>query len=139
MSAAVLTPRVRILVLCEDVIENEMEEGVFTLVGVRQHLGDGVYPLRASLSLFLVLASPREGTYQGNVVIVRVQNDKSLRYAKFQVDFDEDHQVLPLHLDLGWCEFPEPGLYMVQVWFSPGLEHDVLKAELPFDLLDNEE
>jgi hypothetical protein len=139
MSAAALTPRVRILVLCDEVIESETEQGVFTLVGVRQQLVGSPFPLPASLSLFLVLSSPRQGTYQGNVVIVRVQTDKALRYSKFEVEFDEDHQVVPLYLDLGLCEFPEPGLYMVQLWFSPAQGQDVLKAELPFDVLENEE
>jgi hypothetical protein len=139
MSAAALTPRVRVLVLCDEVIESEIEEAVFTLVGVRQQLVGDSYPLTASLSLFLVLSSPRKGAYQGNVVIVRVQTDKSLRYSKFEVEFDEDHQVQPLYLDLGECEFPEAGQYVIQVWFSPGQGQDVLKAEHPFDLFEYEE
>jgi hypothetical protein len=139
MSAAALTPRVRILVLCDEVLESETEQEVFTLVGVRQHLGGGPLPVNASLSLFLVLSSPRKGRYRGNVVIVRVATDKTLRYSNFQVAFDEDNQVVPCVVDLGWCEFREAGLYAVQVWFSPREGQDVLKAELTFEVLENEE
>jgi hypothetical protein len=121
------------------VIESETESGVFTLVGARQQLVGGAFPLRWSLSVFLVLSCPRKGAYQGNVVIVQAQTDKSLRYLKFQVEFNENHQVLPLAMDLGECEFPEPGLHLVQLWFSPRQGPDVLKAELSFAVLDNEE
>jgi hypothetical protein len=139
MSAAALTPRVRLLVLCDEVVESEIEQGVFTLEGVRQQLGGGPFPLRAPMSLFLVLFSARKGVYRGNVVIVHIRTDKSLRYLKFQVEFDEDHQDLPLCINLGWCEFSEAGPYAVQVWFSPGEGQDVLKGELPFHLLEHEE
>ena len=134
MSAAALTPRVRILVLCDEVFESEIEQGVFTLEGVRQHLTGGPFPWRAPLSLFLVLFSARKGVYRGNAVIARVSTDKCLRYSKFQVEFDEDNQVLPLCVNLGWCEFPGAGLYTVQVWFYQEQGMDVLKGELPFSV-----
>lgn len=38
MTAAALTPRVRILVVCDEVTPSEIEDGVFTLAGVRQRL-----------------------------------------------------------------------------------------------------
>jgi hypothetical protein len=121
------------------VIERETEPGVFTLVGVRQQLGGRPFPRQTPLNLFLVLFSPRNGIYRGNVVIVQVKTDRTIRYSKFQAEFDADYQALPLNVDLGLCEFPEPGLYAVQVWFSPAEGQDVLKAELPFDLLEHEE
>jgi hypothetical protein len=139
MSAAALTPRVRILVLCDEVVESETEEGVFTLEGVRQQLVGDAFPLRASLNLFVVLFSARTGNYRGNVVVVNARTDKAIRYLKFQVGFDSDSQIVPMAMDLGSCAFPEPGPYMIQVWFSPGEGQDVLKAELPFNVFQTEE
>lgn len=89
MSAAALTPRVRLLVLCDEVIESETEQGVFTLEGVRQHLEGGPFPLRVALNLFLVLFSARKGKYRGSAMVVQVNTDRSIRYSKFQVEFDE--------------------------------------------------
>jgi len=139
MSAAALTPRVRVLVICDEAVASDVESGVFTLEGVRQHLSGGPFPWRAPLTLFLVLSSPRKGTYTGNVVVVDDETDRTVRYANFRAAFEEDNEVLPLCVDLGECEFPRAGSYSVQVWFSPPKGRDVLKAEQPLYVFDNAE
>ena len=62
MAVASLTPRVRTIVICDDVSASPTEEGVFTLEGVHQHLEAGSFPCRVSLNLFLLLSSPRKGS-----------------------------------------------------------------------------
>lgn len=139
MDLAALTPRVRILVVCDDVLTSETEAGVFNLEGVRQHLTVRSVPIAAPLNLFLLLSNPRHGTYEGKVLVVHDGTDRTVRYVRFAVAFQEDNEVLPLWLDLGVCEFPEPGSYTFQVWFSSPQGGDALKGELPFHIVQDEE
>jgi hypothetical protein len=44
MAVAAVTPRVRTIVICDDVATSPTEEGVFTLEGVRQHLEAASFP-----------------------------------------------------------------------------------------------
>lgn len=138
MSDASLTPRVRSLLLCNDVIASDVENGVFTLEGVRQQVTADSFPWSVNLNLFLVLSNTRKGAYPGRVVIVHDRTNKSTRYIKFRADFREDNEILPLYVALGWCPFPEAGQYTVQVYFTPRAGSDVLKGELPL-AVSNEE
>jgi hypothetical protein len=83
MAVAAVTPRVRAIVICDDVTASLTEEGVFTLEGVRQHLEAASFPWRAVLSVFLLLSSPRKGNYAGKILIVNERNDRPIRYVKF--------------------------------------------------------
>src|SRR5258707_8650768 len=63
-------------------------------------------------------ASARPGKYRGNAVLVGVETDKSLRYTKFQIEFDDDDQVVPLYMrHLGPSGKTEP---VVSVCREPG-------------------
>jgi len=139
MSAAALTPRVRIMVLCDEVLPSETEAGVFTLEGVRQQFQADFFPWPAQVSLFLLLFSPRRGTYQGKALVVDDEEERVIRYVKFSASFPDDHQFLPLVVDLGSCQFPEPGQYLFQIWFEQSAGGDVQKGELPFYILAKEE
>jgi hypothetical protein len=61
MAVAAVTPRVRTIVVCDDVSASLTEDGVFTLEGVRLHLEAASFPWHAALKLFLLLSSPRKG------------------------------------------------------------------------------
>jgi hypothetical protein len=139
MPAAALTPRVRILGVCDEVIASDTEAGVFTLEGVRQHLLAVSFPWPARLGLFLLLSSARKGTYPGKVLVVNDSTDRVIRYVKFEARFEENNELLPLGLDLDDCEFPEPGPYTFQVWFTARDGQEVVKGEQPFHALLNEE
>jgi hypothetical protein len=139
MSAAALTPRVRIMASCDEVAASETEEGVFTLEGVRQHLSAESFPARAPLMLFLLLSSARAGEYEGKIMVIHDRTDKTIRYIKFSARFSEGNALLPLSLDIGECRFPEPGSYTFQVWFSSRAGEDALKGEQPFTVRTNEE
>jgi hypothetical protein len=89
-------PRVRTVVICDEVSASPTEDGVFTLEGVRQHLGAVTFPWHASVSLFLLLSSPRKGRYSGKILVVNERTDKAIRYVKFLATFDEDNELLPL-------------------------------------------
>ena len=108
MAVAAVTPRVRTIVICDDISPSFTETGVFTLEGVRLYLEASTFPYRAALNLFLLLSSPRKGKYSGKILVVNDRNDKPIRYVKFLATFDEDNELLPLYVEIGNCVFPEP-------------------------------
>ena len=74
MAVTAVTPRVRTIVICDEVVASLTEEGVFTLEGVRQHLVAASFPWRAAFSVFLLLSSPRKGEYAGKILVVHERN-----------------------------------------------------------------
>ncbi len=138
MAVAVVTPRVRTIVICDDVSPSPIEDGVFTLAGVRQHLKAAAFPWRASLSLFLLLSSARKGRYSGKILIVNERSDKPIRYVKFFATFEEDNELLPLYVEVGNCVFPEAGQYNFEIYFS-ARTGEALKGEHPFTVHADEE
>jgi hypothetical protein len=138
MAVAAVTPRVRTIVICDDAVTSQTEEGVFTLEGVRQHLEAGAFPWRAELSVFLVLSSPRKGNYAGKILVVNERNDRTIRYVKFVAVFPEENELLPLYVDIADCVFPEGGRYNFAVSFS-ARGGEALKGEYPFTVFAHEE
>jgi hypothetical protein len=138
MAVAAVTPRVRTIVICDDVVASPAEEGVFTLEGVRQHLTAASFPSPAALSVFLLLSSPRKGKYPGKVLVVNERTDRTIRYVKFVATFPEENELLPLAIALGDCVFPEAGPYSFQVYFS-ARGGEALKGEQPFTVFAHEE
>ncbi len=115
--------------------------GVYTLEGVRQQLQADYFPCTAELDLFMVLSSPRKGTYKGRILLVDSTGieEKGIRYWKFPATFEEDNEILPLFVTLENCTFRQSGQYLFQVWFAARRGLDVQKAEQPFYVLRNEE
>src|SRR6266704_530031 len=71
VAAAVLTPRVPLMPVCDRARESNSETGVYHLRGVRQRIVTQVFPFVASrLWLFLVLSSHRSGTYPGTIRVL---------------------------------------------------------------------
>jgi hypothetical protein len=139
MAVAAVLPRVRTIVICDDVTPSPIEENVFTLEGVRQHLVVRSFPWRASLSVFLLLSSPRKGKYPGAVRVVNQRTNKAIRVAEFRASFDEDNRLLPLYVEVSGCIFPEAGWYDFQIYLSTRNGSESLKGEHPFALLADEE
>jgi hypothetical protein len=139
MAAAALTPRVRTIVICDDVVASSTEAGVFTLEGVRQHLEAESFPWRATLNVFLLLSSPRKGRYAGKILLVNERNDRPIRYVKFVGAFQEDNDLLPLYVGVGDCVSPEAGPYSFAVYFSARGGGEALKGEHPFTVYSREE
>jgi len=139
MAMAAVTPRVRTIVICDDVSPSLAETGVFTLEGVRLNLDASTFPYRAALNLYLLLSSPRKGRYSGKILVVNERNNKPIRYVKFLATFDEDNELLPLYVEIGNCVFPEPGQYGFEVYFSARDGGDALKGEHPFTVFSQQE
>jgi hypothetical protein len=115
------------------------EDGVFTLEGVRHHLQVASFPWKASLNLFMLLSSPRTGTYSGKILVVNQQTEKAIRYVKFLARFNEKNHVLPLYVEVGDCVFPEPGQYSFEIYFSVRDDGEALKGEHPFVVFAEED
>jgi len=133
MAAAALTPRVRLATVCDGVRESRTEPGVYHLRGVRQRIVAPAFPFApAGLWLFLVLSSPRPGTYPGSVRVIDEATDKAVFFAHLAPDprFEAGADTLAAAARVR-CMFPHPGRYTVQVWFFHAQEGDVLKAEVP--------
>jgi hypothetical protein len=134
MAAAVLTPRVRLMTVCERVRESNTEAGVYHLRGVRQRIVAPVFPFVAfRLWVFLVLSSHRPGTYPAYIRVLDDGTDKAIFFAHVahHPRFKDTNQTLAAVARLK-CSFPHAGRYAVQFWFYQEQGSDVLKAELPF-------
>jgi len=139
MAVAAVTPRVRTIVICDDVSASLIEEGVFNLEGVRSHLAALSFPCRSALSLFLLLSSARKGEYSGKILIVNERTDKAIRFVKFAATFEHDNELLPLYVGIGDCVFREAGQYNFQIYFAARGGGEALKGEHPFNVLSYEE
>jgi hypothetical protein len=132
MAAAAVTPRVRTIVICDEVTPSSIEAGVFTLEGVRQHVEAAALPWRGSLSVFLLLSSPRKGKHEGKVLVVNERTDRTVRYVKFMAPFANDYELIALSVEIDDCLFPETGAYTFEVYLSARTGGEALKGEHPF-------
>jgi hypothetical protein len=139
MAAAAVTLRVRTIVICDDISGSVTERGIFTLGGVWLHLAASSFPCRATLSLYLLLSSPRHGKYARKVLVVHEQSDRTIRYLNFVASFAEGDQLLLLYVPIGDCVFPEAGTYNFEVYFSARDGGEALKGEYPFNVFPREE
>jgi hypothetical protein len=89
--------------------------------------------------LFLVLSSPRPGTYPGYVRVLDEATDKAVLFAHLapHPSFEVGQDALAVAARLR-CSFSRPGRYTVQVWFYQARGTDVLKAELPFSVTESD-
>jgi hypothetical protein len=134
MAAAAITPRIRLMAICDGVRESRTEAGVFHLRGVRQEIVANRIPFDPSrLWLFLLLSSPRPGKFPGYVRVVNDRTDKAIFYGKMTPapTFGREEKLQAKFMPIR-CLFPEEGSYTVQLWFFQEQGSDVLKGEMPF-------
>src|SRR4029079_12733553 len=82
MAAASVTPRVRLMAVCDRVRESNLEAGVYHVKGLRQRTAAPAFPFAPSrLWLLLVFSSPRAGVFPGYVLVVHDPTDKSILYG----------------------------------------------------------
>jgi hypothetical protein len=139
MAAAALTPRVRIMAICDGVRESKFEAGVFHLKGVRHSITARAFPFIPSrLWLFMHLSSPRAGEFPCYVRIINDRTDRTVFYSYVEPrPTFQSEGGLSVHFAPIRCEFPEAGQYTVQVWFFQEHGSDVLKGEMPFTVVLN--
>jgi hypothetical protein len=140
MAAAVLTPRIRLMTICDGVRESAAETGVFHLKRVRQAIHANDFPFPGThLCLFIALSSVRAGEYPVYIRVVNDRTDKTIFHGKAAPNptFQENNDYVARRARIK-CAFPEPGRYTVQVWFFQEHGSDVLKGEQPFSVLSRE-
>jgi len=134
MAAAALTPRVRMMAICDGVRESAKERGVFHLKGVRQETKADAFPFVPDrLWIFLVLESPLAGEFPCYLRIVHARTDRAVYFSYLdpRPTFEFEHTIFRGRAPIR-CAFPEEGWYTVQVSFFQEHGSDVLKGELPF-------
>ena len=117
MSTSALTPRVRIMTICDGVRESKAEAGVFHLKGVRQAMTAQSFPIVPSrLWLFVLLSSPRAGEFPGYVRVVDERTDRVVFHGHLEPRrrFGSDGGLWAIRYPIR-CKFPEQGNYCVQV------------------------
>jgi hypothetical protein len=120
MAAAAITPRVRLMTVCDRVRESTTEAGVYHLRGVRQRIVTQDFPFVAfRLWVFLVLSSHRSGTYPAYIRVLDNDTDKAIFFAHLAPHprFEDNGQTLgghgPLKLLLPTCwPIHGPGLVL---------------------------
>jgi hypothetical protein len=140
MPAAALTPRVRVMVVCDRARPSRVEEGYFDLRGVHLRAWADSFPfVPRRLHLFLVLSSPRRGRFPAYVRVVNEQTDKAVFYEEIHPDptFEEADDFLFVNLPMR-VRFPQAGPYSFQIWFFQPMGADVLKMEQPYHVLQRE-
>jgi hypothetical protein len=134
MSAAALTPRVRMMTVCDGVRESKIEAGVFHLKGVRQGITVPSLPHRpARLFLFVLLTNPRGGEFPCYFRIVNERTDKAISfdYIEPRPRFGPDGGRWTCYAQIQ-CTFVETGAYRVELCFFRESGSDTLKGEIPF-------
>jgi hypothetical protein len=137
MTAAALTPRVRVMVVCDGIKPSQVEDAVFHLRGVRHYAAADSFPFTPRrFCVYLLLSSARKGRYPGYVRIIDSEAGKTISYRKLDPVpvFDEEVEFLPLPIRMP-CEFPHAGRYLIEVWFFREETPDAIKAEQPFEVL----
>jgi hypothetical protein len=137
-TAARLTPRVRIMLICESANERKAEAAVFDLKGVKQHITAKGFPfVPAHLCLFLLLSSPRDGRFPGYLRVINNRTGKAVFYAHLKPEpvFDAGRGVMPVIMPIH-CSFPEAGAYTAELCFFQAEAHGIVKGEMPFSVLN---
>jgi hypothetical protein len=140
MVAAALTPRIRLLAMCDGVRESKAEPGVYHLRGVRQAMKVNRLPFAPlELWLFLLLSTPRPGEYPGYILVMSDTTDRAVFHAKLEPrpTFASNDNLYAGRTRIR-CSFPGPGPYTVQLWFFQEHGNDVLKGEIPFAIMREE-
>jgi hypothetical protein len=136
MAAAALTPRVRMMAICDGVRPSKIEADVFHLKGVRQAMTARAFPfVPVQLWLFVLFSSPWAGEFPWYVRVVNDRTDKAIffAHAEARLLFGMDNAMCASWVPIR-CAFPEEGRYSVEVWFFQEQGNDVLKGEMPFTI-----
>lgn len=134
MPAAALTPRIRLMAVCDGVRESKTESGVYHVKGLRRWIETRAFPFTpASLWLFWVFSSLRSGVFPGYVLVIDDRTDKTVHYCPLTPtpQFGENDESIAGFARLR-CSFPHEGRYTIQFWFYQEQGKDVLKGEIPF-------
>jgi len=127
-------PRVHVQVICDEIEDHSDEVADYHLLHVRSHIVAPGFPyVHPQLCIYLqVTGHPQSARCRG--VLLRAETDEEL-YVSAENLVMLTGPLDYLHLDFVFpdCEFPEAGIYYVQINFD-----DVLCGERALVLLEEE-
>ncbi len=138
MSLAVMTPRLRSFVFCDEVVLSDIEDAVYNLEGAREQIVVDSFPHWHSLNVFLALAYFQGGSFRGQISLIQDDTEEIIQDADFFVSFDSEDDGVFLPVELGSCIFPEPGGYTGEIWFFGGKDQMVQKGQRSILLIQRE-
>ena len=121
MSSSALTPRVRMMAVCDGIHESKTEDSVFNLKGVRQAIAAHAFPfVPARLWLFVLLSIPRAGEYPGYVRVVNEKNrsDRILQLPRFSPNVRISGQLIGVSCAASLRVFGSGAVFCPSVVFS---------------------
>jgi hypothetical protein len=127
MAALPASPRVRAMVLCDEIMPTVAENDVYDLLGVRTEIRAAAFPhVHPRLAVYLQV-SGHQGTADCHVIIIRAEDESEIAVAPIQTL----HLAGPLFIAPIWwtiddCSFPEPGVCYVQAYFGAKLLNERL-------------
>ncbi len=133
-----LTPRVRVLLVCDDIQPSEDEENVFHLWGTRYQMFADAFPVWCQLRVFLIVSHVHPGRYPAYVSVIDERAEESLFDGRIVAEFSEDGGYCAFDMPVS-IEFPSEGRYWVQVAFGSDVRSAILKKEEPFHVRATEE
>ena len=138
MSMAMLTPGIRAILFCDEVLLSDLEDAVFNLEGLRQQVLVESFPHWHSLNVFLSMAYQRGGTFRGSISLIQDETGEVIGEEDFEVNLDSDDDGIFLPVELGSCIFPEPGSYTGEVYFHSDDGRRVQKGERKLLIIQRE-
>jgi hypothetical protein len=120
--AKVVLPRVHAMILCDDIERVPDEENAFNLLGVRTEIQAASFPhVHPQLCAYLQVTG-HAGTVSGVVTAVNARTDEELfRAPTPQILLRDPLTVVPVFVRIQDCEFPEAGIYYIQVYLDQKL------------------
>lgn len=138
MSVATV-PRVRAMVICDEVVSSEIEADVFTLENVRLGVEVERFPHLRWFCVYLSLSHYRTGTFQGEVRLMREGARTQIAGTMFPVEFAPGIDRIAFYVEVGECRFPASGDYSFEAWFTDDDSPPVQKGEAKLRIYDSEE
>lgn len=117
MATGPVFPRVHVLVVCDEI--EEIEEGVFTLTGVRTEIRAGHFPYTHRQLCVYLQVTGHEGESLCRICVNDSADDATIFSTDEQVVvFQGPLRVLGVTFWVADCVFPTAGVYYVQVYFG---------------------
>jgi len=117
--ATPVLPRVHLLAICDEIQEHEDGVLSYDLFGVRTHIQASTFPYQHPQLCVYVQATGYEGLARCHVAIEQASTDKEVfTSADMEFAFTGPLEFLHGYFRVDDCDFPEAGVYYIQVFFD---------------------
>jgi hypothetical protein len=111
-------PVLKAFVLCDDLRQYSDKADLFGAgMGVIKSRSIPAFPFKHTFWSYVLLADEKpEGQVQ--LVIVRADSGRSYSLRKIALQHPDPLKTAQLAIRVFNCEFPEPGVYLVELWYD---------------------